>query len=174
MALLYCGPVAIFFCCVNFFCVFSKETHSRDAVCPALMDKAKNLRPPFCTTQSYILVPDIKTAPHGIVTIGILNLYRVYLMSSVVNRIEDLGAEVWHIPGGCTSLCQPVNVGFNKPLKDCIHAEWEERMIEEVLESRKPPTSKQVTYWTVNAYNYISNKMLKDAWRHDEYSWFDD
>ncbi len=70
-------------------------------------------------------------------------------MSSVVNRIEDVGAEVWHIPGGCTSLYQPVDVGFNKPLKDCIHAGWEEWMIKEGLASGKAPAHKQVTNWTV-------------------------
>ena len=42
------------------------------------------------------------------------------MMGSVVQRIQELGVEVQHIPGGCTSLCQPVNVGFNKPFKDRI------------------------------------------------------
>jgi hypothetical protein len=39
------------------------------------------------------------------------------MMKSTVNAIGDLGIEVEHIPGGCTSLCQPVDVGVNKPLK---------------------------------------------------------
>ncbi len=68
-----------------------------------------------------ILAPDIETVPPGIVPIVILDSYIVLLMGLVVNKIEDLGAEVWHIPGGCMSLCQPVDVGFNKQLKDCIH-----------------------------------------------------
>ncbi len=94
-------------------------------------------------------------------------------MSSVVNRIEDLGAEVWHIPGGCTRHCQPVDVRFNKPLKDCICAGWEEWMIKQGLASGKDPTCKQVTNWTVNAYNDISNEIVRNALRHAEYSWFD-
>ncbi len=122
----------------------------------------------------HILAPDIESAPPGIITIVILDFYRVYLMSSVVNRIEDLGAEVWHIPGGCTSLCQPVDVGFNKLLKDCICAGWEEGMIKERLASGKFPTCKQVTHWTINAYNDISNEIVWNAWRHADYSWFDD
>jgi hypothetical protein len=32
------------------------------------------------------------------------------MMSSVVGKIHDLGVEVEHIPGRCTSLCQPVDV----------------------------------------------------------------
>ncbi len=41
-----------------------------------------------------ILGPDIATAPPGIIPIVILDLYRVHLMSSVVDKIEGLGAEV--------------------------------------------------------------------------------
>ena len=46
-----------------------------------------------------------------------------------------------------------------KPLKDCICVGWEEWMIQEGLARRKPPTCKQVTNWTVNAYNDTSNEI---------------
>ena len=36
-------------------------------------------------------------------------------MASVVNEIQELGVEVEHIPGGCMYLCQPVDIGINKP-----------------------------------------------------------
>jgi hypothetical protein len=39
------------------------------------------------------------------------------MMGSIVNRIQALGIEVQHIPGGCTYLYQPVDVGVNKPIK---------------------------------------------------------
>jgi hypothetical protein len=35
------------------------------------------------------------------------------MMAGVVTRIQILGVEVVHIPGGCTSLCQPVDIGVN-------------------------------------------------------------
>ena len=35
--------------------------------------------------------------------------------------------EVLGIPGGYTGLCQPVDVGFNKPFKDCFRRLWTER-----------------------------------------------
>jgi DDE superfamily endonuclease len=56
----------------------------------------------------------------NIVPLLILDSYRCHMMSSVVHRIQDMGVEVIHIPSGCTSLCQPVDVGFNKPFKDRI------------------------------------------------------
>ena len=47
----------------------------------------------------------------------ILDAYRVHQMGSVVNRIQSMGIEVVHIPAGCTYLCQPIDVGINKPIK---------------------------------------------------------
>ena len=52
-------------------------------------------------------------------------------MNLVVNVIQDLGVEVEHIPGGCTSLCQPVDIGINKPFKAFLHKAWEKWMINE-------------------------------------------
>jgi hypothetical protein len=46
-----------------------------------------------------------------------LDAYRVHQMGSVMNRIQGMGIEVVHIPAGCTYLCQPVDVGINKPVK---------------------------------------------------------
>ncbi len=55
-----------------------------------------------------------------IIPLLILDSYRCHMMASVVSKIQELGVEVKHIPGGCTSLCQPVDVGFNKPFKSRI------------------------------------------------------
>ena len=41
-------------------------------------------------------------------------------MSAVVNCIKNLGINVEHIPGGYTSLSQPIDICINKPLKDHI------------------------------------------------------
>ncbi len=57
-----------------------------------------------------LLAPDIENLPPGIIPAVILDSYKVHLMGLVANKTEELGSEVWHIPGGCTSLCQPVDV----------------------------------------------------------------
>jgi hypothetical protein len=51
------------------------------------------------------------------------------MMGLVVHKIQELGVEVKHILGGCTSLCQPINIGFNKPSKDRIQRLWTSWMI---------------------------------------------
>ena len=50
------------------------------------------------------------------------------MMASAVGMIQDLGVEVEHISRGCISLCQPVDIGVNKPFKNRIREQWEERV----------------------------------------------
>ena len=73
-----------------------------------------------------ILAPHIALCPPGIVPLLALDSYRCHMMASVVNRIKILGVEVEHIPGGCAGLCQPLDVGLNKPLKSYNKREWNE------------------------------------------------
>jgi hypothetical protein len=43
----------------------------------------------------------------GIIPVLLLDLYRCHMMTSVVSRIQAIGVEVIHIPGGCTGMCKP-------------------------------------------------------------------
>ena len=42
-------------------------------------------------------------------------------MSLVVDLIQQAGVEVEFIPGGLTGLCQPLDIGINKPLKNHVY-----------------------------------------------------
>ncbi len=59
----------------------------------------------------------VNPPPPGIVPVLILDAYRCHVMASVVKQIQKLGIEVIHIPGGCTGLYQPLDVGINKSFK---------------------------------------------------------
>ena len=61
-----------------------------------------------------VLKQYVGTAPQNMVPLLFLDSYCCHMMNSVVNVIQDLGVEVEHIPGGCTSLCQPVDFGINR------------------------------------------------------------
>ncbi len=65
-----------------------------------------------------VLKPYVANAPEDVIPLLILDSYRCHMVASVVMRIQELGIKVKHIPGGCTSLCQPVDIGFNKLFKD--------------------------------------------------------
>jgi transposase len=121
-----------------------------------------------------VLRPHIESAPPGILPIIFLDSYRCHMMASVVSKIQDLGVEVEHIPGGCTALCQPVDIGVNKPFKNRLRDQWEAWMVDEGLAhgTTSPPTRENIVQWARNAVANISSEIVKNAWRHGDYSWF--
>ncbi len=118
----------------------------------------------------------VEQAPPDIIPLLILDSYRCHMMTSVVTRIQAMGVEVVHIPGGCTSLCQPVDVGFNKPFKDRVRQLWTEWMVTEGLvdSTTKAPTRLQVAGWIDTALTQMSNEstIIKNAWMKSDYEWF--
>ena len=121
-----------------------------------------------------VLKPYIESAPEGIVPLLLLDSYRCHVMASVVNEIQDLGVEVEHIPGGCTYLCQPVDIGINKPDKKHMRRQWELWMISEgmVEGTTSPPSREQIVNWAKYANETMSEVNIHNAWKHGQYSWF--
>jgi hypothetical protein len=121
-----------------------------------------------------ILKPYVETAPDGIVPLLFLDSFRCHMMGSVVQAIQELGVEVEHIPGGCTYLCQPVDIGVNKPFKTRMRDSWEGWMIEDGLHTgtTKPPTRAHIAEWCSRAYKNLPAVMIQNAWRHGAYSFF--
>ena len=64
-----------------------------------------------------ILKPFIVIAPENVAPLLVLDSYGCHIMTLVVGSIQNLVVEVEHIPGKCTSLCQPFDVGINRSLK---------------------------------------------------------
>ena len=62
----------------------------------------------------------VATAPKHVVPLLILDNYHCHMMGSVIYMVQDFGVWVEHIPGGCTSLCQHIDAGFNKPFNNNI------------------------------------------------------
>ena len=121
-----------------------------------------------------ILAPHIELCPSGIIPLLALDSYRCHMMASVVHRIQILGVEIEHIPGGCTGLCQPLDVGLNKPLKSYIKREWNDWMLDEgvVDGTAVCPPRELIVEWTIDSWWRLKEEHIKKAWRHGEYSWF--
>ena len=119
-----------------------------------------------------ILKPYVDTAPEDIVTILFLDSYRCHMMNSVGNAIQDLGVQVKHILGGYTSLCQPVDIGINKPFKAFLRKAWEKWMIDEWIRSgtTSPPTRELIAKWASYAKDQIKEMHIRNAWRHEPFS----
>ena len=98
-----------------------------------------------------VLKPYVDTAPQNMVPLLFLDSYCCHMMNLVVNAIKDLGVEVEHISGGCTSLCQPVDIGIKKPFKAFLRKAWEKWMIDEGIRygMTSPPTRELIAKWAV-------------------------
>jgi hypothetical protein len=123
-----------------------------------------------------VLKPYVADAPEHVIPILILDSYRCHMMASVVTKIQELGIEVKHIPGGCTSLCQPVDVGFNKPFKDRVSPQWVSWMIAEgvIHGTTSPPTRRDVATWVDRAMAEMKSEVgiICNAWLKRGYEWF--
>jgi hypothetical protein len=97
------------------------------------------------------------------------------MMASVVGKISELGIEVIHIPGGCTGLCQPLDVGMNKPFKHRVRDLWEEWMMDMLNKEGEihDATCKEVAKWTAIVYWQMGSKILMNAWWKTGYDWFE-
>jgi hypothetical protein len=100
-----------------------------------------------------VLAPYIATAPDDVVLLLVLDSYQCHMMALGVQMIQELRVEVKHIPGGCTPLCQPVDVGFNKPFKDCMRRQWTSWMMPKgiVHGTTSQPTRLDVAKWVNSA-----------------------
>ena len=64
-----------------------------------------------------VLQPHVATAPAWVAPILFFDAYCCYMQMFDVTKIPNLGVEVCHIPPGCSCVEQPMDVGYNKPLK---------------------------------------------------------
>ena len=105
-----------------------------------------------------------------------LDRYSCHLMDTVKTQIADLGIDVLYVPGGCTSLAQPLDVGINKPFKDRIRAKWNvwmEHQTEMHGEDYQPKVPRWlVARWIVKATRDINEAIGQNAWKHGPYSYF--
>ena len=62
----------------------------------------------------------ILEAAEHVVPLLLLDSFRCHMMAQVLMWINELGVTVQDIPWGCTGLCQPVDIGVSKPIKDIL------------------------------------------------------
>lgn len=123
-----------------------------------------------------ILKPFVEDCPINIQPLLLLDSYKCHTMASVTAELEALGVQVEIIPGGCTGMCQPIDVGIGKPLKARARHLWEEWMVTECADGRasRPPSRLQMSQWIADSVQQIrsSESMVRNSWRHHEYSYF--
>ena len=91
--------------------------------------------------------------------------FRAHLCDSVKTELKELNTSQAVIPGGCTSLLQPLDVCINKPFKDHLRTYWNQWMMEGDHEYTKGGAQKKADListvkWVINAWSAISPEII--------------
>ena len=127
-----------------------------------------------------VLRPWAEEAPAHIRPIVILDSYRCHTTTDRVRaEINRLGVDLIHIPAGCTCLCQPVDVGINKPFKNTLRNRWEDYLLgnQGALDvgGRIPsPSRETLADWIINSQSEIGVETVENAWKSRAFSFFDE
>jgi hypothetical protein len=103
--------------------------------------------------------------PPGIQPVILLDGYQCHMMQLVVSKVAVLGVEVIHIPGGCTGLCQPLDVDINKLFKHHCHLLWKDWMMNIINTDSviREAMCKEVAAWTAEVFwDMMGKKFLKN------------
>ena len=109
----------------------------------------------------------------------ILDSFCVHMMGPIVEKIHGLGIDVQHIPGGCTYLCQPIDVNINRPIKVVLLDMWEDWLEMEVVKNDgvfqiQTPSCELIANWVVEVYWMLDEEKCKNAWRKKGFEWIVD
>jgi hypothetical protein len=123
-----------------------------------------------------VLKPWAEESPEEIRPLLILDSYRCHTTTMVCNAINELGVDLVHIPGGCTPLCQPVDVGINKPFKSRMQNKWEEYLVQnrgnEVRGKIPSPSRECLSTWIIDSLQDLDEDLVKNAWNSTGFSYF--
>ena len=93
------------------------------------------------------------------------------MQSAIVTLIQDLGIEVLHIPGGCTYLCQPLDVGVNRTLKMSVKSEWDDWMERTGSVTLEKPSRKLIGEWVLKAWDDLDPQTVRNSWKKKGFEW---
>lgn len=93
------------------------------------------------------------------------DMFQAHLVDSVQKNLLRRKTHKAVIPGGCTSLLQPLDVSLNKPFNTKTRALWTEWMISGPKEytaggNQRRASYQQVCEWTISACDSISKETV--------------
>ena len=118
----------------------------------------------------------LATAPANVHPVILLDTYCCHIMGNIVCTIEALGCQVEHIPPGCTPLCQPIDIGVCKPLKDCMTEKCLEYLYHQYkrgIQKITAPVCLDLAKWIKDALNNVSKETHCNLWRYGTLAYFD-
>jgi hypothetical protein len=121
-----------------------------------------------------VLVPHLQEKAAGTPVVLFLDEFSAHSTAEFLSKLESIGVQLKLIPGGCTWLVQPVDVGIGKPFKDRVRAKWWEWMIEMVQDDALVPSPSRelVQKWTHETWESMPEEIVRNSWRKTDLSWF--
>lgn len=100
----------------------------------------------------------------------VLDAFRGHLTSEVKSALMEGGTDLVIVPGGMTSILQPLDVSVNKSFKDNIRKEYEEWVRSD--DRTRTPTGKikraplsTVAQWISNSWKNVSNDIVRKSFQ---------
>ena len=98
-----------------------------------------------------------------------LDTFKAHISASSESKLRANKVYSSVIPGGCTSVLQPLDVSLNKPFKSLLRQSWQNYLLSETekLDQQNskdkipPPTRQLIVNWVENAW--INIKSRKDS-----------
>lgn len=96
--------------------------------------------------------------------------FRGHLEETVKKKFRDLGFDLAVIPGGLTSICQPLDVAINKPFKDNLRKEWHIWMAaggagETAAGNLRRARISDVCTWVKRSWEEISEEIIIESFK---------
>jgi len=87
---------------------------------------------------------------------GKVDRYKPHQTEDSIKKVKDrCNSEVIIIPGGCTSIVQPMDRCINQPFKEYMRTSWQEWMRKDRAKTKKgnlkQPTRQDVVNWVSKA-----------------------
>lgn len=100
----------------------------------------------------------------------VLDSFRGHIEESVKNRMKELNTHPAIIPGGLTSILQPLDVSVNKPFKDhvkTLYTDWMANGEHSFMKTGKiqKPSIEILCSWIVKAWDQISSEIIQKSFK---------
>ena len=98
----------------------------------------------------------------------VCDAFEAHVTESVKTAFARENTDLGVIPGGLTSILQPLDVALNKPFNDGVRKRWMEWMADGIHEftatgHQKKPSEELIVSWIAQAWNDIPVEMIESS-----------
>ncbi|KAG7365792.1 DDE superfamily endonuclease [Nitzschia inconspicua] len=121
-----------------------------------------------------VLVPHLQQHAAGSPVYLFLDQFAAHDTASFRTRMDSLGVTLKLIPGKCTWVLQPIDVGIGKPFKDRVRQKWFRWMINHAEADVDLPNAStdEIQQWVNDTWQELPEDIVRNSWKKSNLSWF--